>query len=86
MTDFPAKVISPAVGLINAGNQIENRRFTSAIRSDETKEFAFVDRKREIGEASQTTELHGYRIQLQQRSAHVFLRLNLTSPNKPWGG
>ena len=70
---------------INAGDQIEDRRFPRAIGSDEADEFALADGERKIRNAPQPSKLHGHRVQLQQGRGHVFFRFRLTAPNNPCG-
>ena len=68
---------------VDAGNQIENGRFSGAVRSDQSDELPVLDREGEVGDAAQTAKLHRHSFELQQRGAHAGFRLKFSAPKSP---
>jgi hypothetical protein len=54
---FPSSRISPSVGGKKAGDQIEERRFARAVRTNHRAQFTGLDAHRNIGHGREAAEI-----------------------------
>jgi hypothetical protein len=60
--------------LVVAGNDVEQRRFAGAVRTDNAEDFALVDGEGHVGDRSQAAEAFGQIVDLKKVSHQAALR------------
>ena len=72
----PSSRMSPAIGLVDAGDQVEERRLAGAVRPDHADDLALVDVQVEVVDHLQAAERHRDPRQLEQ-PAHTISTLDV---------
>ena len=62
----PAKTMSPSVGLVDARDEVEQRRLAGAVRADHADDLALVDVQVEVVDHLEAAERHRDALQLEQ--------------------
>ena len=80
--DCPSSVMSPLVRVVDAGDQVEERRLAGAVRPDHRDDLALLDVHVEVGDDLQPAERERDALQLEQRHQMISTR---RSPSRPFG-